>query len=143
MINNISFIKNINSRKVFCVNGITIDFMKINDEIEVKNAMELVDKILGDKIDLSNYSLGISVRDFMLIGYFFYNKKLEDYLAHYIQILILKTNKKLISEFFILNSIFNLKYTTEVQCTIHDSTEVLNLGHNQEVKVFVKQCIYR
>lgn len=116
--------------------------MKINDEIEVKNAMELVDKILGDKIDLSNYSLEISVRDVMIIGYFFYNKKLEDYLAHYIQILILKTNKKLISEFFILNSIFNLEYTTEVQCTIHDSTEVLNLGHNQEVKVFVKQCIY-
>lgn len=143
MINDIKFIKNINSRKVFCINGITLDFIKIKDEIEAKKAIELINKILEDKINLKQYSLEISVRDFMLIGYFFYNKKLEDYLIYYIQILILESNKKSISKLLVLKNVFNLKYVTEAQYTIHESTEVLKLGYNEKIKQFVKECVYK
>lgn len=142
MINDISFIKKMNSRKVFSINGITIDFISIEDEKGVENSLKLVKRILVEKTELRNDSLEISVRDFMIIGYFFYNKRLSYYLDYYIEKLILNLENKRISEIRVLKYIFNLRNMTEVQYAIHESTEVLKLGYNTKIKEFIKERIY-
>jgi len=137
MARNIQFVENIKNRYVYIIDDIKVDLIKSTTEKEVFETISYIEYILKNKVDLRNENLKTSLRNFMIIGYLFYREELSEYLIFYIEKLILETNKKKLTEVLVLRYVFNFNHSiTEVQYTIHASTDELQLGYNNKMKYF-------
>lgn len=133
----VKFVEQIWSRGLYIINGIQLEMREIIDEYYMSDKIKNIGNALIDFKDFRKSGLSIPVRDFMLIGYLFFNKELQKYLLFYIKELILNNDKNKITEVLILKYIFNTSMT-EVQYTIHSSQDTSSERYNDKLKELIK-----
>ena len=137
----VKFIEFRNYRYIYQIDDIEVDLKENLSEDEIIQRLSFVKINLENKVDFRKGNINMRLRDFMLFGYLFFRKQLSEYLTYYIEELILHCNNKRITEVLVLKYIFNSN-SSEVQYTLHTSTDKSNQKYNNILFEFVREHIF-
>ena len=136
----VEFIEFRNYRYIYLIDDVEVDLKENLSEYEILQRLFFVNNSLKSKVDFREGNIDIPLRDFMLFGYLFFRKQISEYFQYYIEKLILDYGKKRITEVLVQKYIFNSSIT-EVQYTLHITTDKSNQKYNDMIRGFVSEQI--